>query len=99
MAESGAPTWDVVDVSDSFLYPGAEDGLFEPIDYSVVDQKRSFRSTPTTSGLVRSSGPTTSATTLKSLQGRITRPVGRMSSTLRSFPGNGRSGHFPGCSP
>jgi putative spermidine/putrescine transport system substrate-binding protein len=39
MAESGAPTWDVVDVSDSFLYPGAEDGLFDPIDYSVVDRE------------------------------------------------------------
>lgn len=39
MAESGAPTWDVVDVSDSFLYPAAEDGLFEPIDYSIVDRE------------------------------------------------------------
>lgn len=38
MGESGAPTWDVVDVTDSFLYNASQDGIFEPIDYNVVDR-------------------------------------------------------------
>jgi putative spermidine/putrescine transport system substrate-binding protein len=36
--ESGASTWDVVDVVDSFLYNASKDGIFEPIDYAVVDR-------------------------------------------------------------
>ena len=38
MGESGASTWDVVDVTDSFLYNASQDGIFEPIDYNVVDR-------------------------------------------------------------
>jgi putative spermidine/putrescine transport system substrate-binding protein len=38
MGESGQPTWDVVDVTDSFLYNASQDGIFEPIDYKVVDR-------------------------------------------------------------
>ncbi len=38
MAESGNPTWDVVDVTDTFLYNAAKDVLFEPIDYTVVNR-------------------------------------------------------------
>jgi putative spermidine/putrescine transport system substrate-binding protein len=40
MLESGAPTWDVVDVGLDFFYSGAADKLFDPIDTSIVDVKR-----------------------------------------------------------
>jgi putative spermidine/putrescine transport system substrate-binding protein len=39
MIASGAPTWDVVDVTIDFLYNAAQDGLFEKIDTSIVDVK------------------------------------------------------------
>jgi putative spermidine/putrescine transport system substrate-binding protein len=38
MGESGASTWDVVDVTDSFLYNASQDDIFEPIDYGVIDR-------------------------------------------------------------
>lgn len=37
MVEAGAPIWDVVDVTDIFLYANAGKGLFEKIDSSIVD--------------------------------------------------------------
>ena len=37
MVESGTPIWDVVDVTDIFLYANAGKGLFEEIDSAVVD--------------------------------------------------------------
>ncbi len=37
MVESGAPIWDVVDVTDIFLYSNVKNDLFEPIDTSIVD--------------------------------------------------------------
>ena len=37
MVESGAPIWDVVDVTDIFLYANAGKGMFEKIDRSIVD--------------------------------------------------------------
>ena len=40
MAESGAPDWDVADVTIDFLYAGAGDNLFEPIDTKLVDTSR-----------------------------------------------------------
>ena len=41
MIQTGSPTWDVVDVTIDFLYNAAKDGLFEKIDTSIVDTKRS----------------------------------------------------------
>jgi putative spermidine/putrescine transport system substrate-binding protein len=35
----GKPEWDVCDVTDTFLFNGAVNGLFERIDYQVVDRK------------------------------------------------------------
>jgi len=40
MLQSGAPTWDVVDITIDFLYSAAKDGAFEIIDTNVVDVKR-----------------------------------------------------------
>ncbi len=40
MVEAGAPVWDVVDVTDTFLYSAAKDNLLEEIDTSVVNVKR-----------------------------------------------------------
>ncbi|MBR0668625.1 ABC transporter substrate-binding protein [Roseomonas hellenica] len=40
MAESGAPDWDVVDVTINTLFSGAHDGLLEKIDTTVVDTSR-----------------------------------------------------------
>ena len=40
MAESGAPDWDVVDVTINTLFTGTHDGLLEKIDTSVVDTNR-----------------------------------------------------------
>ncbi len=40
MVEGGAPDWDVADITIDFLYAGASDGLFEPIDRSIVDTSR-----------------------------------------------------------
>ena len=37
MVESGQPIWDVVDVTDIFLYSNAKNDLFEKIDDSIVD--------------------------------------------------------------
>jgi putative spermidine/putrescine transport system substrate-binding protein len=37
MIASGAPSWDVVDVTIDFLFNAAQDGLFEKIDTSIVD--------------------------------------------------------------
>jgi putative spermidine/putrescine transport system substrate-binding protein len=37
MIESGAPDWDVVDVTGSFLEAGAKDGLFEKIDHKLAN--------------------------------------------------------------
>jgi putative spermidine/putrescine transport system substrate-binding protein len=39
MIASGAPTWDVVDVTIDFLYNAAKDGLFEKIDTTIVNTK------------------------------------------------------------
>lgn len=39
MVEAGAPIWDVVDVTDIFLYANAGKDLFEKIDSSIVDTK------------------------------------------------------------
>jgi putative spermidine/putrescine transport system substrate-binding protein len=39
MIQSGAPTWDVVDVTIDFLLNAAQDNLFEKIDTSIVDTK------------------------------------------------------------
>lgn len=38
MVESGNVTWDVVDVEHDFALKAAEEGLLEPIDFSVVDR-------------------------------------------------------------
>jgi putative spermidine/putrescine transport system substrate-binding protein len=38
MVESGNVTWDVVDVEHDFAIKAAEEGLLEPIDYSVVNR-------------------------------------------------------------
>ena len=40
MIESGAPDWDVADVTIDFLYVGIGDKLFEKIDKSIVDTSR-----------------------------------------------------------
>lgn len=40
MVEGGAPDWDVADVTIDFLYAGAKDNLFEPIDTKLVDTSR-----------------------------------------------------------
>ena len=40
MIEGGAPDWDVADITIDFLYAGAGDKLFEPIDAKLVDTKR-----------------------------------------------------------
>lgn len=40
MVEGGQPVWDVVDVTDIFLYANAARGLFEKIDTSIVDTSR-----------------------------------------------------------
>lgn len=40
MIESGAPDWDVCDVTIDFLYNGISDRLFEKIDTSIVDTSR-----------------------------------------------------------
>ncbi len=37
MVEAGQPIWDVVDVTDIFLYANENKGLFEKIDESIVD--------------------------------------------------------------
>ena len=37
MVEGGQPIWDVVDVTDIFLYANAKNDLFEKIDTSIVD--------------------------------------------------------------
>lgn len=37
MVTQGAPVWNVVDVTASFLQRGMAEGLFEPIDTSIVD--------------------------------------------------------------
>lgn len=35
--EIGSPAWDVVDIGVEFLSNASKEGIFEPIDYSVVD--------------------------------------------------------------
>ena len=40
MIEGGAPDWDVADITIDFLYAGAGDKLFEPIDRKLVDTSR-----------------------------------------------------------
>jgi putative spermidine/putrescine transport system substrate-binding protein len=40
MIESGAPDWDVADITIDFLYAGIGDQLFEKIDKSIVDTSR-----------------------------------------------------------
>ena len=40
MIESGAPDWDVADITIDFLYAGIGDKLFEKIDKSIVDTSR-----------------------------------------------------------
>jgi putative spermidine/putrescine transport system substrate-binding protein len=40
MLKSGAPSWDVVDVTIDFLYSAAKDDAFEKIDPAIVDLKR-----------------------------------------------------------
>lgn len=40
MVESGAPIWDVVDVTIEFLYSGVPEGLFEKIDQSKIHVDR-----------------------------------------------------------
>src|SRR5579883_2780416 len=40
MAESGAPIWDVVDVTDAMLYDAGGAGLLEKIDRAAVDVSR-----------------------------------------------------------
>lgn len=40
MLESGAPSWDVVDITIDFLYSAIRDNLFDKIDTSVVDVSR-----------------------------------------------------------
>ncbi|GGF39591.1 ABC transporter substrate-binding protein [Aliidongia dinghuensis] len=40
MIESGAPDWDVADITIDFLYSGIGDQLFEKIDKSLVDTSR-----------------------------------------------------------
>lgn len=38
MVESGNVSWDVVDVEGSFAYKAAEEGLLEPLDFSVIEK-------------------------------------------------------------
>lgn len=38
MVESGNVIWDVVDVEGDFAYQAAEDGLLEPLDFSIIDK-------------------------------------------------------------
>jgi putative spermidine/putrescine transport system substrate-binding protein len=38
MVDTGNIEWDVVDIEDRMLYKGIKAGLFEPIDYSIVDK-------------------------------------------------------------
>jgi putative spermidine/putrescine transport system substrate-binding protein len=40
MIDSGAPDWDVTDITIDFLYSGIGDQLFEKIDKSIVDTSR-----------------------------------------------------------
>jgi len=40
MIESGAPNWDVADITIDFLYAGTGDNLFEKIDRSIIDTSR-----------------------------------------------------------
>jgi putative spermidine/putrescine transport system substrate-binding protein len=42
MVQSGAPSWDVVEVSDAQLVIGCNEGLLEPIDFSKVGGKDRF---------------------------------------------------------
>ena len=42
MVQSGAPSWDVVEVSDAQLEIGCNEGLLEPIDFSKVGGKDRF---------------------------------------------------------
>ena len=37
MVENGRPIWNVCDIGAAFLYAGTAEGLFEPIDTSIVD--------------------------------------------------------------
>jgi putative spermidine/putrescine transport system substrate-binding protein len=38
MVAGGSPEWDVCDVTDVFLFNGIRNGLFEKVDYSIVDR-------------------------------------------------------------
>lgn len=38
MVENGNVIWDVVDVEGDFAYQAAEDGLLEPLDFSIIDK-------------------------------------------------------------
>ena len=40
MIQSGAPDWDVADITIDFLYAGIKDNLFEKIDTKLVDTSR-----------------------------------------------------------
>jgi len=38
MVDTGNIEWDVVDIEDRMLHRGMNEGLFEPLDYSVIDK-------------------------------------------------------------
>ncbi|MGF7162419.1 putative spermidine/putrescine transport system substrate-binding protein [Rhodoligotrophos appendicifer] len=40
MVESGSVEWDVVETNPDFQYIGAEKGLLEPLDFSVIDKSK-----------------------------------------------------------
>ncbi|WP_170984322.1 ABC transporter substrate-binding protein [Rhodoligotrophos defluvii] len=40
MVESGSTEWDVVETNPDFQYIGAERGLLEPLDFSIIDKSK-----------------------------------------------------------
>ena len=38
MVDTGNIEWDVVDIEDRMLHKGMKEGLFEPLDYTVIDK-------------------------------------------------------------
>ncbi len=38
MVDTGNIEWDVVDIEDRMLYRGMKEGLYEPLDYTVIDK-------------------------------------------------------------
>lgn len=58
MVEADAVTWDLVDVGGQFIFQGRDQGILEPIDFSIVDASKLDKYWVTDYGIFTSTGAT-----------------------------------------